>query len=63
MKKARKSNSSESSASLTALRLENERLRAELKHAQMCVHAYDTMIDVAEDMFNIPIRKKAVTKQ
>ena len=26
-------------------------------------HAYDTMIDVAEQMFNIPIRKKAGTKQ
>ena len=63
MKKGKKSNPSESSASLTALRLENERLRAELKHAKMCSHAYDTMIDVAEEMFNIPIRKKAVTKQ
>ena len=34
--------------------LELERLRS---------HAYDKMIDVAEEMFNIPIRKKAGTKQ
>ena len=25
--------------------------------------AFDTMIDVAEEMFNIPIRKKAGTEQ
>ena len=63
MKKARTATSSEESAAITALRLENERLRTELKHEKMRAHAYDTMIDVAEEMFNIPIRKKAGTKQ
>lgn len=53
----------EAAAEITALRLENERLRAELKHEKMRSHAYDTMIDVAEEMFNIPIRKKADTKR
>lgn len=63
MKKERSVTSSEESAAITALRLENERLRSELKHEKMRAHAYDTMIDVAEEMFNIPIRKKAGTKQ
>ncbi len=34
-----------------------------LKDAKMRAHAFDTMIDVAEEMFNLPIRKKAGTKQ
>ncbi|MCI1681687.1 MAG: hypothetical protein LKI39_03925 [Bacteroides sp.] len=63
MKKDKSSKGSDDSAALTALRLENERLRTELKHEKMRAHAYDTMIDVAEEMFNIPIRKKAGTKQ
>lgn len=63
MKKERTETFSEESAAITALRLENERLRTELKHEKMRAHAYDTMIDVAEEMFNIPIRKKAGTKQ
>ena len=54
MKKEKSPTPSEDSASITALLLENEKLRAQ---------AYDTMIDVAEEMFNIPIRKKAGTKQ
>ena len=63
MKKHKSPKSSEESSSITALRLENERLRAELKDAKMRAHAFDTMIDVAEEMFNLPIRKKAGTKQ
>ena len=59
----KKNKSSDESSSITALRLENERLRAELKDAKMRAHAFDTMIDVAEEMFNLPIRKKAGTKQ
>ena len=55
--------SSEDSASITALLLENERLRTALKHEKLRAQAYDTMTDVAEEMFNIPIRKKAGTKQ
>ena len=63
MKKNKSPKSSDESSSITALRLENERLRAELKDAKMRAHAFDTMIDVAEEMFNLPIRKKAGTKQ
>lgn len=39
------------------LKAENERLRKELEMEKLRSKAYDTMIDVAEDMFNIPIRK------
>lgn len=46
------------------------RLTRELKETKLALYqqkmhadAYDTMIDVAEEMFNIPIRKKAGTKQ
>lgn len=49
---------------------EIKRLRQELKEAKLALYqekmradAYDTMIDVAEEMFRIPIRKKAGTKQ
>lgn len=35
----------------------------QLEFERYKAHAYDTMIDVAEQMFNIPIRKKAGTKQ
>ena len=48
MKKNKSPKSSDESSSITALRLENERLRAELKDAKMRAHAFDTMIDVAE---------------
>lgn len=40
------------------LRAEVTRLRKELRHEKMRAEALDTMIDVAEEMFNIPIRKK-----
>lgn len=63
MNKNKNSKPSDESSSLIALRLENERLRAELKDAKMRAHAFDTMIDVAEEIFNLPIRKKAGTKQ
>lgn len=45
------------------LRKEMELLRKELSDAKFRAHALDTMIDVAEEMFDIPIRKKAGTKQ
>lgn len=45
-------------------------LRAKLKQAEkkaeyeaLRAHAYDKMIDLAEEKFNIPIRKKSGTKQ
>lgn len=45
------------------LRAEVTRLRKELRQQTMRADALDTMIDVAEEMFNIPVRKKAGTKQ
>ncbi len=46
-----------------ALRAEITRLRKELRHEKMRADALDTMVDVAEEMFNIPVRKKAGAKQ
>lgn len=63
MKRSTSPSVSEESSSITSLRLENERLRTELKEANMRACAYERMIDVAEEMFNLPIRKKAGTKQ
>ena len=45
------------------LQAEVARLQKELKDANMRAEFYDTMIDVAEEMFKIPIRKKAGPKQ
>lgn len=45
------------------LRAEVMHLRKELRQEKMRAEALDTMIDVAEEMFNIPVRKKAGTKQ
>ena len=45
------------------LRAEVTRLRKELRQEKMRAEALDTMIDVAEEIFNIPVRKKAGTKQ
>ena len=45
------------------LRAEVTRLRKELRQEKMRAEALDTMIDVAEEMFNIPVRKKAGAKQ
>lgn len=42
---------------------EIKRLRKALELEKLRSHAYSTMIDVAEQNFNIPIRKKAGTKQ
>ncbi len=63
MKKKQSPAPSDYEKEMLSLRLENERLRTELKHEKLRSHAYDKMIDVAEEMFNIPIRKKADTKQ
>ena len=48
---------------LARLRDENKRLAEALKMAEWMNHAKDVMIDEAEKMFNIPIRKKAGAKQ
>lgn len=41
------------------LQAEVARLKKELRHEKMRADAYDTMIDLAEDAFKIPIRKKS----
>ena len=46
-----------------ALRAEITRLQKELRYEKMRSEALDTMIDVAEEMLNIQVRKKAGTKQ
>ena len=47
---------------LARLREENKRLAEALKMAEWMNHAKAVMIDEAEKMFNIPIRKKAGAK-
>lgn len=51
------------SEALQELRLENKRLKAELAKAKMSADAYNKMIDVAERVFHVAIRKKAGAKQ
>lgn len=48
---------------IRALRQEIMDLKNEVKEATMRADFYETMVDVAEDMFGIEIRKKAVTGQ
>ena len=54
---------SSESEELEALRKENLELRKKLYDETMRADFYDTMIDVAEEMFGIEIRKKADTGQ
>ena len=48
---------------LKEMKVENKRLQEALELEKLRSKAFDTMIDVAEANFNIPIRKKAGTKQ
>lgn len=48
---------------IKALRAENKRLEKALGLEKLRATAYDTMITVAEQTFNIPIRKKSGTKR
>ncbi len=45
------------------LQIENRRLREELDMEQLRCRALNIMIDIAEDHFDIPIRKKSGAKQ
>ena len=54
---------SKSSQSIAALKAENARLKRELEAAQLRAEAFETMIDIAESEFQIPIRKKSGAKQ
>lgn len=59
----RKKKTDASTEDYDKLRAEITRLRKEVRQEKMRADALDTMIDVAEEMFNIPVRKKAGTKQ
>lgn len=45
------------------LRAELKKARKEAEIEKLRAKAYDKMIDLAEEHFNIPIRKKSGTKQ
>ena len=45
------------------LEAENQRLKQELEMEQLRTRALNVMIDIAEDKFKIPIRKKPGAKQ
>jgi len=45
------------------LEAENQRLKHELEMEQLRTRALNVMIDIAEDQFKIPIRKKPGAKQ
>jgi len=51
------------SEKLAALKKKLKEARAALAYQKMRADAYDKMIDIAEEKFNLPIRKKAGTKQ
>ena len=51
------------SEEIKALRKEVWDLKKQLYHEKMRADFYDTMVDVAEEMFGIEIRKKADTGQ
>ena len=57
------SNQENHNEGLEALQKEVADLKKQLKYQEMRADAYDTMIDIAEKKFNIPIRKKAGAKQ
>ena len=57
------SNQENRNEELEALQKEVADLKKQLKYQEMRADAYDTMIDIAEKKFNIPIRKKAGAKQ
>ena len=46
-----------------ALQAELARVKEELRKEKLRADAYDTMIDIAEDIFKVPIRKKAGAKR
>lgn len=52
-----------SGKSIEELEAENERLKQELELEQLRSRALNVMIDIAEDQFKIPIRKKHGARQ
>ena len=59
----KKSPSNNPSEEIKALRAELLSLKKQLSEEQMRADFFETMVDVAEEMFNIEIRKKADTGQ
>lgn len=55
--------SSKHNKDVKALEKENEELKKALELAMLKVSALETLVDVAEDQFNIQIRKKPGAKQ
>lgn len=62
-KEAEKADSPSLSEEIARLQKELKETKLALYQAQMRADVSETMIDVAEEMFKIPIRKKAGTKQ
>ena len=60
MKKKAKGNKS---VEVLALEQENKRLRLSLAQAEMATKAYSTMIDLAEEVYQIEVRKNFDTEQ
>jgi transposase-like protein len=58
-----KAKASKSSKSIEELEAENARLKQELDVEQLRNRALNVMIDIAENEFKIPIRKKSGAKQ
>ena len=59
MSKESSMNEQELSREINALRQEVKRLKAELKYSNMACEAYDHMIDLAEETYNIKVRKNS----
>jgi transposase-like protein len=51
------------SAEVLALEQEIKALRTRLAYSEMKAAAYDTMIDLAEEIYQIKVRKNSATKQ
>jgi transposase-like protein len=51
------------SAEVLALEQENRRLKVSLAHAEMAAKAYSTMVDLAEETYQIEVRKNFDTGQ
>jgi hypothetical protein len=62
-KKAKNDIHTDSSKDTDTLEAELAGLKEELKYQRLRADAYDEMINVAEEQFNIKIRKKAGAKQ
>lgn len=59
----KKKNSVKKTAEVLALEQEVKRLRIRLARAEMAEKAYSTMIDLAEEVYQIEVRKNFDTKQ